>query len=116
MEVENKSAKPVLQKGSEGSGGRCKAFFITYFSFLPFSYSRPLREPKKKRVMLTGKRWGRMNTQLLLEEKHVFLKNEFGGKLQKKRVLELEITRQFEELKKLEVSLEKRAHLTTAEG
>jgi hypothetical protein len=56
-----------------------------------------------------------MNTQLLLEEKHVLLKNELGEKLQKKHSLELEITRQFEELKRLEISLEKRAHLTTVE-
>ena len=57
-----------------------------------------------------------MSTQLLLEERHVVLKNELGEKLQKKRALELEITKQFEELKRLEISLEKRAHLATAEG
>lgn len=57
-----------------------------------------------------------MNTQLLLEEEHVVLKNELGEKLQKKHVLELEITKQFEELKRVETSLEKRAHLTTVEG
>ena len=57
-----------------------------------------------------------MSTQLLLEERHVVLKNELGEKLQKKRALELEITRQFEELKRVEISLEKRAHLATAEG
>lgn len=57
-----------------------------------------------------------MNTQLLLEERHVLLKNELGEKLQKKHALELEITKQFEELKRLEISLEKRAHLTAAEG
>ncbi len=51
-----------------------------------------------------------MSTQLLLEERHVLLKNELGEKLQKKRVLELEITKQFEELKRVEISLEKRAH------
>jgi len=57
-----------------------------------------------------------MSTQLLLEEKHVVLKNEINEKLQKKRALELEITKQFEELKRVEISLEKRAHLATAEG
>ena len=57
-----------------------------------------------------------MRTQLLLEEKHVLLKDELCEKLQKKRALELEITRQFEELKKVEISLEKRAYRTTAEG
>ena len=56
-----------------------------------------------------------MSTQLLLEEKHVVLKNEINEKLQKKRALELEITKQFEELKRVEISLEKRAHLATAE-
>jgi hypothetical protein len=55
-------------------------------------------------------RWKRMSTQLLLEERHVVLKNEIGEKLQKKHVLELEITRQFEELKRVEISLEKHAH------
>jgi len=50
-----------------------------------------------------------MSTQLLLEERHVVLKNEIGEKLQKKHVLELEITKQFEELKRVEISLEKRA-------
>jgi hypothetical protein len=50
-----------------------------------------------------------MSTQLLLEEKHVLLKNEIGEKLQKKHALELEITNQSEELKRLEISLEKRA-------
>lgn len=57
-----------------------------------------------------------MNAQLLLEEKHVLLKNELCEKLQKKRALELEIARQFEELKRLEISLEKRGHLAAVEG
>jgi hypothetical protein len=57
-----------------------------------------------------------MNTQVLLEEKHVLLKNELGEKLQKKHTLELEITKQFEELKRVEISLEKRAHLAAVEG
>lgn len=52
-----------------------------------------------------------MNAHLLLEERHVLLKNELGEKLQKKHALELEITKQFEKLKRLEISLEKRAHL-----
>ncbi len=51
-----------------------------------------------------------MSRQALLEEKHVLLKNELGENLQKKHALELEITKQFEELKRLEISLEKRAH------
>jgi len=56
-------------------------------------------------------RWRRMSTQVLLEEKHVLLKNELGEKLRRKHALELEITQQFEELKRLEISLEKLAHL-----
>jgi len=66
--------------------------------------------------VLIGKGWRRMDTQVLIEEKHVLLKNGLGEKLQKKHALELEITKEFEELKRLEISLEKRAHLTTVEG
>ena len=51
-----------------------------------------------------------MSTQLLLEERDVVLKNEINEKLQRKHALELEITKQFEELKRVETSLEKRAH------
>jgi hypothetical protein len=74
-----------------------------------------LREPEKKRVMLTGKRWRRMNTQLLLEEKHVLLKNELDEKLQKKHALELEISKQYQELKRLETSLERQVFKTVRE-
>jgi hypothetical protein len=56
-----------------------------------------------------------MNTKLLLEEKHVLLKNELGDNLQKKHDLELEISKQFEQLKRLEISLEKRSHPTADE-
>jgi hypothetical protein len=56
-----------------------------------------------------------MSTQVLLEEKRVMLKNELDEKLQKKHALELEITKQFEELKRLEISLEKRGHPTAVE-
>ena len=52
-----------------------------------------------------------MNMQLLPEEKHILLKNELAEKLRKKHALELEITKQFEELKIVEISLEKRARL-----
>lgn len=48
-----------------------------------------------------------MNNLLLLEEKHALLKNELSWNLKKKLALELRIGRQFEELKKLEVTLEK---------
>jgi hypothetical protein len=54
-----------------------------------------------------------MNVQLPLEEKHVLLKNKLDEKLQKKHTLELEIRKEFEELKRLEISLEKCTHLTT---
>jgi hypothetical protein len=53
-----------------------------------------------------------MSTKLLLEEEHVLLKNELGNNLQKKHDLELEISKQFEQLKILEISLEKRSHPT----
>ena len=43
-----------------------------------------------------------------LEEKHNSLKNELAENLQKKRDLELQISHEFEELKILEISLEKR--------
>lgn len=52
-----------------------------------------------------------MNMQLLPEEKHVLLKNELAEKLRKKHALELEITEQYEELKRVEILLEKRALL-----
>lgn len=56
-----------------------------------------------------------MSTQLLLEEKHVLLKSELDEKLQNKRALELEITKRFEELKALEIFMEKRSQLTKVE-
>lgn len=55
-----------------------------------------------------------MNTHLLLEEKHDLLKNELSENLQKKNALELKISRQFEDLKRLEASLEKHARKTMA--
>lgn len=48
-----------------------------------------------------------MTPQMLLKKKHVLLKNELSENLQKKHDLELRITEQFEELKKLEIALEK---------
>lgn len=56
-----------------------------------------------------------MNTQLLLEGKHVLLKSELDEKLQNKRALELEITKRFEELKALEIFMEKHSQLTKVE-
>lgn len=59
--------------------------------------------------MLTA-RVENVNTQLPLERKHVLLKGELEEKLQEKHALELEISKQFQELKRLEVSLEKSVH------
>jgi hypothetical protein len=44
-----------------------------------------------------------MNTQLPTEEKHNIVKNELLGNLKKKSVLELEITRQCKQLKRIEI-------------
>ena len=52
---------------------------------------------------------------MLIEERHVLLKSELYEKLHKKYALELEISKQFEELKKVEISLEKRAHMADAQ-
>jgi len=54
-----------------------------------------------------------MNVQLPLEEKHVLLKHELCRNLEKKQELESKINRQFEELKRLEISLERRSSLIT---
>ena len=56
-----------------------------------------------------------MNTQLLLEEKHAVLKNELSENLQKKHSLELKINEQFQQLKRMEISLERHARTTAAE-
>ena len=56
-----------------------------------------------------------MNRRLLLEEKHSMLKNELGENLQKKLALELEISKQFEQLKRMEMSMEKGPHTNEAE-
>lgn len=48
-----------------------------------------------------------MRRRLLLEEKHNVLKNGLDENLQKRQALELEINQQFEELQKLEMSIEK---------
>jgi len=56
-----------------------------------------------------------MSAQLLLEEKHDLLKSELAENLQKKHALELQISQQFEELKKLEVSLQKCSRITRTE-
>ena len=45
----------------------------------------------------------------LLEEEHAVLKDMLGWNLRRKHLLELEINRQYERLKKLEISMEKPA-------
>lgn len=57
-----------------------------------------------------------MNMQLPLVERHSLIKGELNENLQKKRSLELEISKQFQELKKLETSLERHAHMKAREG
>lgn len=56
-----------------------------------------------------------MDTQLLIEERHVLLKSELDEKLRERHALELEISRQFEELKKLEISLEKSSRIAVSD-
>lgn len=56
-----------------------------------------------------------MSEQVLLEEKHILLKKELDEELQNKRFLELEISRHFMELKRLEILLEKRSHMIKTE-
>jgi hypothetical protein len=48
-----------------------------------------------------------MKTQLSLEEKCDLLQNRLSENLQKKHTLELRINQEFEELKRLEISLER---------
>jgi hypothetical protein len=52
---------------------------------------------------------------ILPEDEHAVLKNRFRRNLKRKHALELEINRQYEKLKKLEVSIEKRAIVPTSE-
>jgi hypothetical protein len=56
-----------------------------------------------------------MSTRSLLEEKCALLKNELGDNLQKKLDLELKISKQFEQLKRIETSMEKGSHMAEAE-
>jgi len=52
-----------------------------------------------------------MDASCLYEEQHALLKNKLSEKLQKKHALELEISRQFEQLKQLEIAIEKNTTL-----
>ena len=56
-----------------------------------------------------------MNTELLLEGERAKLENELKGNLKKKQVLELEINKQFEQLKSLEIAMEKSIHESIVE-
>jgi hypothetical protein len=56
-----------------------------------------------------------MNTRLLLKEKEVLLKNELDQNLKKKLALELEINKQFGQLKRIETLIEKGADTTRIE-
>ena len=51
-----------------------------------------------------------MSTQLSLEEKHALMKNELSGNLKRKHVLKLEISKQFKQLKRIEISMEKNSY------
>jgi hypothetical protein len=57
-----------------------------------------------------------MKTQLPLVERHFLMKSELNENLQKKYALELEISKQFQELKRLETCLERHAHMTAQGG
>jgi hypothetical protein len=61
------------------------------------------------------KRGGSLKTQLPLIERRSLIKSELNENLHKKYALELEISKQFQELKRLETSLERLAH-TTVKG
>jgi hypothetical protein len=61
------------------------------------------------------KRGGSLKTQLPLIERRSLIKSELDENLHKKYALELEISKQFQELKRLETSLERLAH-TTVKG
>jgi hypothetical protein len=52
-----------------------------------------LARTQEEEAMVTGKEGEDVNTQLLLEERHVLLKSELDEKLQKKHALELEISK-----------------------
>jgi hypothetical protein len=57
-----------------------------------------------------------MNPELILREKRDSLKSGLEENLQKKHALELRISEQFEELKRLEIWLEKCSQATVTKG
>ena len=78
--------------------------------FSPFSSVPWASRASEKMVLPTELRRKRMNTHLLLEEKHDIIKNKLLCNMKRKRVLELEIINQYEQLKRIETSLEKNPH------
>ncbi len=113
LEVENKSATPHSSKRLAKIQSMLESTFVPFF--LPPACLDLREYLRRKGFVLTGEEVQSMDTQLLFEEKHILLKNQLGENLQKKHALELRINKQFEELKKLEISLEKRACITAAE-
>lgn len=108
LEVKNKTTKPCSLKGLVKVQNALKKALVSRFLRFLFSCSGFLQESAKKRFMLNGERGAiKMNNRLGLEGRLILLKSELAEKLQKKHVLELEITKQFQELKNLEISLEK---------
>ena len=55
-----------------------------------------------------------MNPQVTLQRKHDLVKNKLNEDLAKKHALELRINNEFEELKKLEISIERTSSRSTA--
>jgi len=114
LEAENKSAETCSSKGARQGPEQVED--NSSFHFSPFSLRLfwILTRAEKDRNLADKRlqRWGNMNVQLPLEEKHVLLKHELCRNLEKKQELESKINKQFEELKKLEISLERRSSLT----
>ncbi len=63
--------------------------------------------------MLAANEMRNMKANLLFQEKHALLKSKLHEKLQRKHTLEMEIREQYQELKRLETSLEKQISKTT---
>jgi hypothetical protein len=113
LEVENKSAKTILQRARQGLEQLEDTFSHSLLS--PLQLFQTLAGTQEESVAPTYLERRNMDTQLLIEERHALLKSELDEKLQEKHTLELEISRQFQELKKLEISLEKRARNTVTD-
>jgi hypothetical protein len=81
----------------------------SFLSFLPSACSKPLREtPRIGAPLANVKKVEReMGNQILLKEKHDSLEELLCRNLAKKRSVEVKIREQLEELKRLEISMEK---------